>query len=95
MKTICELSDSELENVVGGLHYYVDKSNPVQGKNGRLCYNIYSSSVEAFGDWQNLFKGKGAKDMSISMSMSHKVIPVDQYDAFRERAAGKHTFHEC
>ena len=91
MKTICELSDSELENVVGGLHYYVDKSNPVQGKNGRLCYNIYSSSVEASGDWQNLFKGKGAKDMS----MSHMMISVDKYDAFRERAAGKHTIHEC
>lgn len=95
MKTIRELNDSELENVVGGLHYYVDKSNPVQGRNGQLCYNIYSSSVEASGDWQNLFNGKGAKDMKFSASMSHMMLAVDKYDAFCKRAAGMHTIHEC
>jgi hypothetical protein len=94
-RNLVNLDDNELDNIVGGLHYYVDKSHPVTGNNGKLCYRMYSCSKQISGDWQNLFNGKGASRIEAHISISQKLIPIEKYAAFCEHYKDKHTFHEC
>ena len=73
----------------------MDKSHPVTGNNGKLCYRMYSCSKQISGDWQNLFNGKGASRIEAHISISQKLIPIEKYAAFCEHYKDKHTFHEC
>lgn len=77
-----ELSEMELNSIVGGRTYYIHTSSPITNANGTQCYEVFSVEGSIQGDIAALYRKGGASFLKGRMSMTCGTVPVRNFQRY-------------